>query len=53
MTQMNLPVVLEFVDDVPNDTAATVCGDCGLEIDRAMSAVRTRKHVIDRSIEWL
>ena len=53
MTQVDLAVVFEFVDDVPNDTAATVRGDRRVEVNRAMGTVRTAKRRADGAFEGL
>jgi hypothetical protein len=51
MTQVDLAVVFEFVNDVANDTAATVRGDRGVEVNRAMGTVRARKRSVDGTFE--
>jgi hypothetical protein len=43
VTQMNLAPVFKFVDDFANDSATTICGHRGVEVDRAMGAVGARK----------
>jgi hypothetical protein len=53
MTQMDLAVVFEFVDDVANDPAATVRGDRRVEVNRTMGTVRTAKRRVDGAFEWL
>jgi hypothetical protein len=53
MTQVDLAVVFEFMDDVANDTAATVCGDRCVKINRAMRTVRARKGGVDGTFEGL
>ena len=50
---MDLAIVFEFVNDVANDTAATVCGDRGVEVNRAMRTVRARKLSVYRTFEGL
>ena len=53
MTQMDLAVVFEFVDDVANDPAATVRGDRRVEVNRTMGTVRTAKRRVDGAFEGL
>src|SRR5262245_55703984 len=53
MTEVDLPVVFEFVDNVANDTATAVCGHGRVEVDRAMRTVRTAKRVADCAFEGL
>jgi hypothetical protein len=53
MTQVDLPIVFEFVNDVANDTAATVCGHRCAEVNRTMRAVCARKRSVDRTLEGL
>jgi hypothetical protein len=53
MTQVDLAVVFEFVNDVANDTAAAVCGDRCVEVNRAMRAVCARKRTVDGTFEGL
>jgi len=53
MTQMDLAIVFEFVNDVANDTAATVRGDSGVEVDRAMRTICAAKRSVDRAFERL
>jgi len=53
MTQVDLPVVFEFVDYVANDTAATVRGDRCVEVNRAMRTIRTRKRSVYGTFEGL
>src|SRR5262249_53181186 len=47
MTQVCLAVVFEFVDDIPNDSAATVCSNRNIEVDRAMRTIRAAKRRVD------
>jgi hypothetical protein len=53
MTKVDLSVVFEFVDDVANDTAAAVCGDRCVEVNRAMRTIRARKRSVDGTLEGL
>jgi hypothetical protein len=53
MTQVDLAIVFEFVDDVANDPAAAVCGDRCVEVNRAMRTIRAAKRSVDRAFEWL
>ncbi len=53
MTQVDLAVVFEFVNDVANDTAAAVCGDRCVEVNRAMRTIRAAKRCVDGSFEGL
>jgi hypothetical protein len=53
MTQVDLAVVFEFVDDVANDTAAAVCGDRCVEVNRAMRTIRAAKRSVDGAFERL
>jgi hypothetical protein len=43
MSQMNLTPVLKIVNDLANDTAATVCGHCCIKVNFAMGAVGARE----------
>jgi hypothetical protein len=53
MTQVDLTVVFEFVDDIANNTAAAVCGDRCVEVDRTMRTVRAGKRSVDGTFEGL
>ena len=53
MTQVDLAVVFEFVDDVANDPAAAVCGDSCVKMNRAMRTIRAAKRRVDRAFERL
>jgi hypothetical protein len=53
MTQMDLAVVFEFVNDVANDSAASVCGDRCVEVNRAMRTIRAAKRSVDGAFEGL
>ena len=53
MTQVDLAVVFEFVDDVANDTTATVRGDRCVEVNRAMRTIRAAKRSVDGPFERL
>jgi hypothetical protein len=39
MSQMNLTPILKIMNDLPNDTAAAVCGHCRVKVNFAMGAV--------------
>src|SRR5437763_16502823 len=41
MSQMNLTAVLKIVNDLPDNTAAAVCGHCCIKVNCAMGAVGT------------
>src|ERR1051325_8262827 len=53
MMQMHLAIVFEFVDHVSNDTAATICGDGCVKIDRAIRTVRATKRSANGSFKGL
>src|SRR5262249_54948532 len=53
MTKVDLAVVFELMNNVANDTAATVCGDRSGKINCAMRAIRTAKHSVDGAFEGL
>src|SRR6266511_6188038 len=53
MTQVDLAVVFEFVNDVANDTAATVRGDRCVEVDRAMRTIGAAKRSVDGAFAGL
>jgi hypothetical protein len=53
MTEVNLTVVLKFVDDVANDSASAVRGDRCVEVNRAMGTVRAAKRSVDGTFEGL
>jgi hypothetical protein len=53
MTQVDLAVVFELVNDVANDTAAAICGYRCVEVDRAMHTVRARKRSVNGAFEGL
>src|SRR5205823_12320748 len=41
MSQMNLTAVLKIVNDLPDNTAAAVCGHCCIKVNCVMGAVGT------------
>jgi hypothetical protein len=53
MSQVDLAVVFEFVDNVANYTAAPVRSDCGVEVNRAMRTIRAAKGSVDGAFERL
>jgi hypothetical protein len=53
MTQVNLAVVFEFVNDVANDTASAVRRDRCVEVNRAMGTIRAGKRSVDVAFEGL
>ena len=53
MTQVDLAVVFEFVNDVANDTAAAVGRYCRVEVNRPMRTIRAAKRSVDGSFEGL
>ena len=46
MSQMNLTPVLKIVNDLANDTAAAVCGHCGIKVNFSMGAVGASERVL-------
>jgi len=53
MTQMDLTVVFKFVNDIADDTAATVRGDRCAEVNGAMGTIRAAKGSVDGAFERL
>src|SRR4029453_16550843 len=53
MTQVNLAVVFEAVDNVANDSATTVCGHRCIEVNGAMRTIRARKGSVNGTFERL
>jgi hypothetical protein len=51
--EVDLAVVFEFVDNVANDTASAIRGDCCVEVNRAMRTVRAGKRGVERPVEGL
>src|SRR5437762_12274571 len=51
MSQMNLPAVLKIVNDLPDNTAAAVCGHCCIKVNCAMGAVGTCARRHNRAVE--
>src|SRR6266702_7772328 len=48
MAQVNLPAVLKIEKNLPNDSAAAIDRDRGVEVQPAMTAIRAGKCVADR-----
>jgi hypothetical protein len=53
MSQVNLTAVLKIMDDLGDDTAATVRGHCCIKVNCAMGAVGTCERGRNRAIEGL
>src|SRR5215471_11316548 len=53
MAQMNLSAVFEIEDNVPNDSAAAIDRNSGVEIERAMRAIGAGERLCDCAIKWL
>ena len=53
VTQVNLPSVFKFMDDLANDPTTAVCGHRCVEVDRAMGAVGADKLAGNGAFEGL
>src|SRR5438034_2414141 len=51
MTQIDLTPVLKVMNDVADDPATAICGNSGIEMNRAMGAVCAGKRVRNRALE--
>src|SRR5438552_17403398 len=53
MSQMNLTAVLKIVNDLPDNTAAAVCGHCCIKVNCVMVSVGTCERRRNSAFEGL